>query len=281
MFKGKNIVLVSILLFMILASVGYFPALVTTATTHYVYLTINIIGNGNLTIITPNNETVINKTTTFEVPAGYSAKLISNQSFWLGKGTLITKIAELYIFNNTVLNVYFNVKNITYPASEYTRVTLIDTNGNLNLTISIYNQTFTFTGFFITNKSTTFIVPIHSVVLIGYNQSFYVNGKPTVEWPNHVYVYQYYINTTAPVVLTVTLATTSTVTTTTSTSTTLPSTTIITMPIPNTTSTLVAHNGTASLIITTSHSLPVTYYAIIAVVTIILIALFIMRRVRK
>jgi len=280
MFKGKNTVLVSLLVLMFLASVGYFPALVTTATTQYVYLTVNIIGNGNLTIITLNNETVINKTTTFEVPAGYSAELISNQSFWLGKGTLITKIAELYIFNNTVLNVYFNVKNVTYPASEYTRVTVVDADRNLNLTISIYNQTFAFTGFFITNKSTTFIAPIHSVVLIGYNQSFYVNGKPTVEWPDHVYVYQYYINTTAPVTLTVTLATTTAVTTT-NTTTTLPSTTIITMPIPNTTSTLVAHNGTTNLLTTTSHSLPVAYYVIIVIIIIILIALFIIRRVRK
>jgi len=267
--------------------------IVAKATTRYVTLTINITGNGNLTVIIPNNSTVINESTTFKVPAGDPALILSNKSFWPGKGTVVTKIFLMYrITQNTTLNVYFNVSNVVYPSSEYARVTILN-EGNLNLSIAIFNDTVIFTGFNIDNSSATFVAPINSTVEIYYGKEFCVNETLAGLFFNDYY-YQYTINNSTPVILVATPAvntmttnsTTTTIittmTTSTTTTTTLPSTTVVSIPVPNTTTTLTQHSETVSLISTiTSRNNQSMIYIIIAIVVIVLVAYFVLRRVRK
>jgi len=279
MAKKSGLVFITFFMIAIVAGVSTLSiASTTTSTAQYVYLTINIYGNGNLTVNvlgTPIYQT-INKTTTFKVPAGGEVVLTSDQPFWLGNGTLITKIAEITILNNTTLNVYFNISGVTYPPSEYTKVIIMNRDG-LNLSVGVGNFTYTLTIFYASNKTITFVVPIHSAIGIGYNESFYVNATPARKMIN-VYVYYYVVNTSTPV-LVATTTKNATTTTTSTTTTTLPRTTVITLPTPNTTVTITPHSGTVVPVSSSSNSLAV--YAIIAVVVVALVAFFVIRRVRK
>ena len=279
MFKGKNIVLVSILTLMFLLQVEYFPVPATssTSTTQYVTLTINIYGNGNLTVETPLNCTTINKTTTFIIPIGSLVLLSSNQSFWAGNGTVITKSLSFKITHNTTLNIYFNISNFVYPPS-YAKV-VMNVEGHLDLDIYIvnyiFNEHFDLAYFQINNSSATFFAPINSSIIISSNKEFYVNGTPAENF-TFQYVYQY--NITRSTTITLVISTTENSTTT---STTLPRTTVITLPVPNTTITVTPHTGTVIPTSTASRSPLAMYYAILAVVVVILVAFFVLRRVRK
>jgi len=293
MFKGKNIVLVSLLVLMFLLPMENLPVSMannTSTITQYVYLAINIYGNGNLTVYVPGTSIyqTINKTTTFKVPADLEVELWSNQPFWLGNGTLITTAFWGPITKNTTLNVYFNISGITYPPSEYTKITVVD-EGKLNLTVVvggfIFNDPYLYylTQFYIDNSSATFYVPIKSIIFIHYGSNFYVNGSSATKLSNFHYLYQYIVKSSAPAILVVTstenTTTTTTNTTTSTTTSTLPRTTVITLPTPNTTVTITPHSGTVIPTSTSSNSL--TVYAIIAVVVIVLVAFFVLRRVRK
>jgi len=280
MAKKSGLVFITFFMIAIVAGVSTLSiASTTTSTAQYVYLTINIYGNGNLTV----NYQTINKTTTFKVLAGNQVILTSNQPFWLGNGTLITTAFWGWVMQNTTLNVYFNVSGVTYPPSEYTRVTIVD-EGKLNLTVSIgrliFNGTYFLTQFYIDNSSATFYVPIKSTVFIFYGSNFYVNGSPASEWSSDSYVYQYIVNTSTPVLVATTTKNATTTTTSTTTST-LPRTTVISLPTPNTTVTITPHSGTVIPTSTSSSNSQLAVYAIIAVIVIVLVAFFVIRRVRK
>jgi len=310
MFKGKNIVLVSLLVLMFLGAEGVLPtfntlsiALASNITNQQVK--INIVGNGTLTVIekaynvTSQNfytitQFIINHSTTFTIPNGTAIILESNESFIpiiTNNQGMITKIYGIEILSNTTINVNFNVQNFTFPPSEYSNITFVLYNsGYLNITVTNVNNTIVYT-FMTINKTTSLEVPIDTLIIYHSNVPFTYNnsskiyrggGYFIIKYPNYIIPIIFFVHssTTNTSTSTTTNSSTSTFTSTISSisSTTSSSTTsisIITTTIPPHTRSIVPISSS-----TPAKSIPIIIILVIVIVTILAIVVYLVLKRR-
>lgn len=167
------------------------------AETYYYKVTINLIGNGALSVKL-SNKTVLNITssTSFLVPSKTILNITSNQSFMVNNDYVVTKDYVIGIVQDTTLNVDFFTENIAPPPT----VTL-ELSGTGNLNVEIINGTAILTCFTI-NKTTSFFAPEKSLIILYSPSSFYVNGEIAKHTPLD---YFYMFNVTGDTVLQITM----------------------------------------------------------------------------
>lgn len=258
----------------ILATAEGMSALSATST-QCVYLTINLIGRGSLTVamLSPppdGNLTVLDITHSLmlKVQSPSLVTVKSNESFWLGKGTLVTRLFEQVVLKNTTWNVYLNISNISYSPSDY-KIISIELTHIESVNVSVANQTTIFTTIQL-NKSESFLIPKSANQLIFVSlQDFSVSGEDAVF--GHIgYYLPVNINTSRFVVDR--LGSQSATQTTSN----------LTITSNNQTIADISTSASTSLITTTAtRSNPEVYYYIVAVVVIVLVVFIVLSKIRK
>ena len=282
MFKIIDLMLMFMILVTVTTALGVnMPTMASnTSVTQYVTLTINIIGNGSLTVYFHNFTTItLNHSATFKVPVDEYVYIYSNKSFFMGKGTMISNWFGENITANTTWNVNFNVQNIVLPPSEYAEVK-IEVENISNIILTIHNETAVFYYTTLNSSETlTLMVPKGSTITFtAVGENFSVNGE-SAEFIKNADLYEFnYHNVENSITFIITPGTLITITSTITTST-LPRTTVITLPVSNTT--ITAHTGTVIATSTTSRGVSPVVYAIIAVIVVILVAFLVLRMMRK
>lgn len=304
-------------------SLGIYYAKVNTsesiylkAVPQYARLTVNVNGNGNITLYIYNasdttllpfppyiygknyTKVIVNHNETFNIfPPRIFVVLTSNKSFIVNNDGVVTNFYDIVTATtNVTLNVNFNVQEFKYSPSEYASIR-INLPQNSNFTVILSDQPnensinaslITYT-LFIANKSTTVVAPLGSLLWLYSlsNKTFYVNGNISF---NNIYV----VNVTHNMTLFVSFSMSNTATqTNTTTSTTTTSTTSTTSTAVSTTTTTSTTTSTKSIITTTQkitsptateitsssrHPILIYYYLLVVIVVIFLVIFLLMRK---
>lgn len=224
-------------------------------------LEINLIGNGNLTIIDPseNLTTTINTSTWISPLFNTSVILESNKPFTVNYDKIATKYFEIIgVSGDFELTVNFNIVNTSSVPPNYAEINL-NLNETRNLTAVIHGNfpyTFTFGGFILgvltTNKSTSFISPINSSIILYSPTLFYANGKPAQNLTKPIVIngetakYEYYFTVSGNTALQISFYSQQQITTTTTSTSTSTSISTTTTSSSTSTSTITTSSTTTS-----------------------------------